>query len=165
MIRSILVPCILQSGHRWDATLFPDRERQEKFNKLMVIPTCYLIPFYQKKKNLKIWNDGMPLPCACSLMPCSLVYNLFPHTNTLLESEVALVPMANCRVWRAKWKQRNTNPTIKKPVAYKRRSRWNNCSWNWRSNTLLGSVAEMAALLDLVSEYLYRMFLHLYNPI
>lgn len=24
-----------ESGHRWDATLFPDRERQEKFNKLM----------------------------------------------------------------------------------------------------------------------------------
>ncbi|GFY98150.1 hypothetical protein Acr_12g0006910 [Actinidia rufa] len=24
-----------ESGHRWDATLFSDRERQEKFNKLM----------------------------------------------------------------------------------------------------------------------------------
>lgn len=24
-----------ETGHRWDATLFPDRERQEKFNKLM----------------------------------------------------------------------------------------------------------------------------------
>ncbi|XP_014623222.1 arginine/serine-rich coiled-coil protein 2-like isoform X3 [Glycine soja] len=46
-----------ESGHRWDTAMFSDRERQEKFNKLM-----------------------------------------FLHKLTQFESEVVLVPMANCRV-------------------------------------------------------------------
>lgn len=32
----------LQSGHHWDTALFSDRERQEKFNKLMVILRLHL---------------------------------------------------------------------------------------------------------------------------
>jgi len=44
-----------QSGNRWDLQLFADRERQEKFNKLMV-NFNYLLTFCIQWIKQKTWK-------------------------------------------------------------------------------------------------------------
>ena len=69
----ILMP---QTSTHWDSNLFSDRERQEKFNKLMVIPSRCVILKYNTDLNSAEQQHIYPITLRC--------------TNTFLESEDAL---------------------------------------------------------------------------
>jgi hypothetical protein len=78
---------MLQSSTHWDSNLFSDRERQEKFNKLMVIPSLrHIILEYNA-----VLNSAERQHIYMHLITLR-------WTNTFLESEDALVAMAYCRV-------------------------------------------------------------------
>lgn len=75
------------------------------------------------------------------LLTCHLSKVFVVCTNTFLESEVALVPMANCRVWKAMWRQRTSqSSTMQRGKG--------SSKWTWRSNTLLDFAEEMVVQLD-----------------
>jgi hypothetical protein len=76
---------MLQTSKRWDLNMFSDRERQEKFNKLMVSP-----PLCSTSNISDLSNSLSPL--------YSQNIHHLAMTNTVLESEDALVAMAYCRV-------------------------------------------------------------------
>lgn len=73
----------MQSGHKWDTSMFSDRERQEKFKKLMVL---LLFGFFFLVFFLLF------IHCTAQHNRCLMIL------THVLESEVVLVHMANCRV-------------------------------------------------------------------
>lgn len=64
---NILGNNFFQSGHRWDTALFGDRDRQEKFNKLMV-NLIFLLLYAQTVTQCLYLCKGLLLMCLSALV-------------------------------------------------------------------------------------------------